>query len=320
VETHTYSWTDQWARIPDTPSGRANGRTHGVCATSAGTVIVFHQAENGLLTFDPAGKLISAVGGDRWLGAHGLTRITEDGEERLWLVDQASAEVAKARLDGEVLLTLPPPDHAAYQGVQAQKYVPTWAAQNPLTGDIWVADGYGASLVHRYSPRGEYEFTIDGTEGAGRFREPHGINFATGPAGPELFITDRANHRIVVYDGAGKFLRSSLTAHSPCGFDFRGDLVLVPELFTGVKLLNRQTLSAVAEIGKNHAVAPRPDGGWWPPVSPEGWPDLAGTSLVKPGFFNSPHAACFAANGDLYVVEWIIGGRITKLRCEQGAG
>lgn len=64
MERHTYSWTDQWARIPDIPSGRANGRTHGVCVTNTGTVIVFHQAENGLLTFDSEGRLISAVGGD----------------------------------------------------------------------------------------------------------------------------------------------------------------------------------------------------------------------------------------------------------------
>lgn len=316
MERHTYSWTDQWARIPDTPSGRANGRTHGVCVTNTGTVIVFHQAENGLLTFDSEGRLISAVGGDRWVGAHGLTKMTENGEERLWLVDQSSAEVAKARLDGEVLVTLPRPDHAAYHGAQARKYVPTWAAQNPVTGEIWVADGYGAWLVHRYSARGEYQLTIDGTEGAGRFREPHGINFATGPAGPELFITDRANHRIVVYDGAGRFRRSSLTTHSPCGFDFHDGLTVVPELFTGVKLLDQRSLTSVAEVGRNPAVAPRPDGGWWPPISPAGWPDLAGTGLVKPDVFNSPHGACFAANGDIYVVEWIIGGRITKLRRE----
>ena len=316
MATRNYSWTDHWAHIPDTPSGRANGRTHGVCVTSTGTVVVFHQAQNGLLTFDPDGRLISAVGGDRWVGAHGLTKIAEDGEERLWLVDQTSAEVAKARLNGEVLLTLPRPDHADYHGPQAKKYVPTWAARNPASGEIWVADGYGAWLVHRYSAGGEYQSTIDGTEGAGRFREPHGINFVTGPTGPELFITDRANHRIVVYDGAGKFLRSSLTAHSPCGFDFLDGLVVVPELFTGIKLLDQQSLTRVAEIGQNPEVAPRPDGGWWPPVSPAGWPNLAGTGLVKPGIFNSPHGACFAANGDIYVVEWIIGGRITRLRRE----
>ncbi len=40
---------------------------------------------------------------------------------------------------------------------------------------------------------------------------------------------------------------------------------------------------------------------------------LAGTNHIRPGIFNSPHGACFAPNGDIYTVEWIIGGRITKL-------
>jgi DNA-binding beta-propeller fold protein YncE len=310
----TYTWHDQWARIPGTVTGRQNGRTHGVCVTGEGTVIVFHQAENGLLTFDPDGQLISAVGGERWMGAHGLTKIEEDGEERLWLVDQDSTEVVKVDLDGNELLRVPRPDHPSYRGQNEGAYVPTWAAQDPVTGRIWVADGYGSSLLHRYSADGTYEMTLDGTEGAGRFREPHGIQFTTGAAGPELFVTDRANHRIVTYSGEGTFLRSSTQVHSPCNFDFLDDHVVVPELYTGVKILDLDSLEVVTEIGKNQDVSPRPDGEWWPPICPEGWPNLAGTNYIRVGVFNSPHAACFSPDGDLYVVEWIIGGRITKLQ------
>ena len=315
MHNSTYTWVDHWARIPDTPFGRENGRTHAVCVTKTGNVVVFHQSVNGLLTFAPDGRLLAAVGGNRWRGAHGLTKVEENGEEFLWLVDQDSAEVAKARLNGDVIMTLPRANHPAYAGTQPRnQYIPTWAAQNPVNGDIWVADGYGAWLVHRYSARGNYLMTIDGTGGAGRFNEPHGINFVISETGPELFITDRANHRIVVYDGEGRFLRASLSAHSPCCFDFHNGLAVVPELFTGVKLLRRDTLEFVAEIGRNAAVGPRPDGGWWPPVMPAGWPNLAGTPQVKPGAFNSPHSAAFAPNGDIYVVEWIVGGRITKLQ------
>jgi len=57
--TARYTWVDHWATIPE--SGRANGRTHGVCATRDGRGIVFHHAENGLLTFDPDGALITYV-------------------------------------------------------------------------------------------------------------------------------------------------------------------------------------------------------------------------------------------------------------------
>ncbi len=307
-----YDWTENWARIPDTPTGRANGRTHGVCVTSSGAVIVFHQAENGLLAFDPDGKLISATGGDRWLGAHGLTRVVEDDQEVLWLADEKSHEVVKTTLAGEEIQQIGPPDHPAYG---EKKYVPTWAAVNPVTRDIWVADGYGASLVHRHAADGSYLGTLDGTEGAGRFNQPHGIAFRTGSDGAELWVTDRGHHRIQIFDGEGRFLRASGSCHSPCAFDFRDGLVLVPELFTGVKLLDMGTLDVVEEIGAHPDIGPNPDPAkWWPPRAPEGWPNLAGTEHVRPGQFNSPHAAAFAPNGDIVVVEWIVGGRITRLR------
>ena len=313
TETASYTWTDNWATIPDTD----NGRTHGVCVTKDGRVIVFHQAVNGLLTFDPDGKLISAVGGERWLGAHGMTLIEEDGQEFLWLADQTSQEVAKVTLDGETVQTIDKPDLPMYvpvEGEKPPKYVPTWVAQNPVNGEIWVANGYGSHVVHRYAKDGTYMSTLDGTEGAGKLREPHGINFRLTDAGPELWVTDRASHRIQVFDGEGTFLRSSMSCHSPCCFDFLDDQVVVPELFTGVKILDATSLEVITEIGHSDEVSPNADPNrWWPPQAPEGWPNLAGTDHVRPEIFNSPHGACFAPNGDIYVVEWILGGRITKL-------
>ena len=44
-----------------------------------------------------------------------------------------------------------------------------------------------------------------------------------------------------------------------------------------------------------------------------GWPNLPDTTWV-PGKFISPHAACWDKRGDMYVVEWIEEGRVTKLR------
>lgn len=301
-----FKWIDNWARIPESPTGKANGRTHGVCVTRSGNVVVFHQAHNGLLTFDATGRLVSATGGDRWLGAHGLTRTEESGTEYLWLADQDSTEVAKVTLAGETVQTLARPPHPAY--AQGGRYVPTWAAQDPVTRDIWVADGYGSSLVHRYTAKGDYVATLDGTEGAGRFKCPHGLHLTVGPAGPELWITDRGNRRVVIYDGTGRFQRQTDLTHSPCCFGFLGDWVVIPELMTGVKILNSRTLELVAELGASDLVSVA--------KQPTGWPNLAGTPLVKSGLFNSPHGACFAPNGDIYCVEWIIGGRITKLQRE----
>jgi hypothetical protein len=107
-----------------------------------------------------------------------LTKIVENGEEYLWLTDQESREVAKVTLDGETVQSIGQPPHKAYE--EGGEYIPTWAAQNPENGEVWVANGYGCSLVHRFSREGEYLATIDGSEGAGRFLRPHGINFRRG--------------------------------------------------------------------------------------------------------------------------------------------
>ena len=310
-----YKWHHRWVSIPDHETGRKSGRTHGVCVTKDENVIVFHQAYDGLLTFDPDGALISATGGDRWLGAHGLTKFEENGEEMLWLVNQWSGEVAKTRLNGEVVQTFAQADHEAYAGDNAKKYIPTWAASNPENGEVWVADGYGASLVHRYAADGSYLSSISGAEdGApGTFNCPHGINFEYGANGLELYITDRANSRIQVFDPDGKFIRYASSCHSPCCFDFLGDQVVIPELFTGVKVLNKNTLEVEQEFGLGKGIGVSETEHWWPPKAPEGWPNLAGTDADIPNHLIAPHGACFAPNGDIYVVEWVIGGRITKL-------
>ena len=305
--TGTYKWHEDWIKIPDNDSARKNGRTHGVVALKDGTMVIYHQAAPSVLICDRDGNLLRSFGD--FLGAHGMTLCENDGKEYLWLTDEFSSRVAKLDLDGNVVMDLTTPEHKYY--TEGGKYTPTWATENPHTGHIWVGDGYGSNkLVHRFAENGQYEFTIDGTEGLGEFFCPHGLNFTIGQNGPELFITDRANQRIVVYDNDGNFLRGSTLTHSPCNFEFLGNFVITAELFTGIKILNKNTLELVDEIGVNPELIPQADGKLH---HPEGWPDLAGTNYIRPGFFNSPHGTCMTENGDIYVTEWMLGGRVTKL-------
>lgn len=295
---HTYTWHEDWATIPDTPSGRNNGRTHGVGVLSDGRVVVFAQTVPGVLFFDASGKLVESWG-DRFVGAHGLTVVDHGGTESLLLADQESCEVARVSLTGELMLRL---EHPPADQRPDGKYMPTWADINPTTGEYWIADGYGGSAVYRYDTKGKYVGRLTGEEGAGRFACPHGLRFA--PDGT-LYIADRGNHRVVVYDGDGNYLKhNDEVTHSPCGMDLRDGLILVPELSTGVKLLD-QDLNLVAELGASDIVTPD--------EKCEGWPNVDRSKYIKPGAFNSPHGACFGPNGDIYVVEWITGGRITKL-------
>ena len=300
---YTYIWRDNWARIPATPSGRENGRTHGVAVSREGFVIVFNQADPAVLFFDPEGKLAKSWGAE-FPGAHGLTIVEEGGEEYLWLTDHDTKEVVKTTLDGRRVLNLERPDHPVYQSAE---YAPTWVAVNEEraggNGDIWVADGYGSFVVHRYDKNGRYLMSIDGSEGQSKkFKCPHALWFDTRNPGRELYIADRANQQVQVYDQDGGYIRAFGSDYltSPCNFRAWNDVLLVPELWGRVTLLGADDKPLV-HLGSNREA-----------MDIKGWPDLSEQQLT-PGLFNSPHDMASDSAGNLYVVEWIIGGRITKL-------
>jgi sugar lactone lactonase YvrE len=304
----TYEWIEHWARIPETVSGRSNGRTHGAVAIDSGPysgdVMIFNQAQPGVLRFGSDGKLKNAWG-DRFGGAHGMTLAFDGDVPVLWLTDQDSGEVVKTTLDGRTLLNLQKPNIPVYQA--GGKFVPTWVAVNEErlggNGDIWVTDGYGTNFIHRYTKAGAYVASINGTEGhAGAFACPHGITFIPKQGGAELYIADRGNKRVQVYDAEGKFKRSfgSDFLNSPCGFVHRNGIVYIPELHARLAILDEHD-KLITYIGEDAAA----------PKSP-GWPNLPAPQIL-PGKFNSPHGMTVDAAGNLYVAEWIIGGRVTKL-------
>ena len=298
----TFTWIDNWVRIPDSPSTRKSGRTQSITTTTEGNIVIFNQADPAVLVYSPVGELLHAWG-NRYSGAHGITLVNECGIDYLFLVDEHSCEVTKTTLDGQRVLDIQPPDHHNYQ---SHSYIPTWVAvhESRFGGhdDIYVADGYGASLVHRYDRNGNYITTISGVEGAGHFDCPHGLAFRYDRANPELYIADRGNERIQVFDAECRFIRAiEETCHSPCSLTFYEGHTYIPELFTGIKILDEAD-QLVTSIGDNDGISTAP-----------GWPNLQGTDYIQPELFNSPHDLTLDAHGNIFVVEWIIGGRITKL-------
>lgn len=293
-----YRWHDNWARIPETARGRVDGRTHGVVVLDNGDVVVLHQATPSVLIFDVDGTLKHAWGD--FAGGHGLTKVRENGQEFLWIADSETGAVVKATPQGDIIQHIPQPDSPIYS---EKAYSPTWVAVNGNNGDVWVADGYGAHLVHRYDKDGTYLASINGTEGtAGHFDCPHGIWIDERKAEPALYIADRSHCRIQVYDLEGRFKRvfGSDFLTSPCGFITHGDYLLIPELIPRIVVLDRDDRPKTT-IGDN-------DGGF----HIDGWPN-APVAGVHAGKFNAPHGIAANKRGDLFVVEWMIGGRITKL-------
>lgn len=296
-----YRWHENWVSIPKPPGRPENSRTHGIAVARSGRVYVFHQSVPAMLVYGQDGHLLGSWGD--YPGAHGLTLVEEQGEEFFWLTDQERAVVEKTTTDGRIVFHLMPPIYADHE-----PYVPTWVAVNEVryggNGDIWVADGYGSCRVSRYDAAGNHLLTLDGTEGAGRFNCPHGVWFDCRKRPMELYIADRGNRRVQVFDEQGSYRRcfGEDVLTSPDGFTFDGDRLIVPELHGRVTVLDAYD-GLICHLGENKSACDDPS-----------WPD---DNPLQQNKFNSPHAAAADVFGNLYIVEWRLSGRILKLeKCE----
>lgn len=326
--SNTYNWIDNWANIPDSESARMGWAHPGMVVTESGDVITCHAGDPTVMTFDQEGNLKSSWTGD-FVDAHGITLVNKGGTEYLWIADNGtkrghvhsyeyppgaadmSGKAFKVTLDGQTLMTLEPPPVDAYNN---SRYAPTSISVNEErhggNGDVWVADGYGASYVHRFNKDGQYLNSINGEEGAGRYNCPHGIFIDRRKSEPELYVADRANARVQVYDLVGNFKRSFGTDYltTPSAFVTHGDQMVIAELRARLAITDLDD-KLVGYLGDNEPVC-----------DVKGWPNNADeqggpipTKLLESGKFNSPHGMAVDANGNIYVAEWLIGGRVTKL-------
>lgn len=317
---HTYECIHDWAKLP--PS-IAFGNTHGVAVDAAGNVHIKHtvhassSSADAMCVFDPEGTFIRSWGAEYKGGAHGLTLSREaDGgkDEFLYLADCNRGVVRKTTLQGESVMDIAWPEESGVYNSKSE-YKPTNVAIVPraktpandsergraaeYAGHIFIADGYGKSWIHHYNSSGKYIKTFGGPgKERGQVSCPHGIAIDTRGPEPLIVVADRSNRRLQYFSLAGHhkgFVTSEL--RSPCHFDQRANLLLVPDLDARVTLLNE----------KNELVVHLGDGGNY------GLRDKPRDQFI-PGKFIAPHSACFDALGNIYVVEWVEVGRVTKLR------
>ncbi|HEY8668659.1 MAG TPA: hypothetical protein VIL86_18575 [Tepidisphaeraceae bacterium] len=296
--THTYEWVENWAKLP---AGKAFGYTHGVVIDSKENVHIFNQSKDALCTFDLAGNFIRSWGEEFAAGAHGLYLSKEGGTEYLYLSDYEIQKVRKTTLTGEMVLEFQRPDRKDIYA-DPKTYKPTDVCVGP-SGDVYVFDGYGQPYVHRYDKNGKYLQSIGGPgNGQGQLNCPHAGNIDARHGEPELYVADRGNNRIQVFTLDGKHKRFITEAQQmPCNFAWYKDEVYIPDLLARVTILDKND-KLITHLGEN-------------PEAPKttGWPNIQ--DKVQKGKFNSPHACRVdPKSGDLFVVEWISTGRVTKLK------
>ncbi len=290
-----------WGQVPD---DIVLGNTHGVAEDAQGFIYVYHTVGEGskkadaMVVFDAEGKFVRSWGSEFAGTAHGLHLHREGGEEFFYLTNYKAGTVVKTTLDGKVLWTAGWPKEA---GVYAKPgaYKPTNVAISP-DGRLYVGDGYGESYIHVYTLDGKYQKTFGGAgKEPGKFLCPHGLMVDEQSGPPVLLVADRGNRRVQKLDLEGNHLGLIETGvRLPCHFKEHQGMLVVPDLMSRVTLLDekRQPVIHLGSESDNRKLREQP------------------RSSFPVGGFVAPHDATFDRAGNVFVVEWVPIGRITKLR------
>ena len=203
-----YRVVPDWLRLPP---GWNLGETGGVATDARGHVYVFHRGPHPLLEFEPNGELVREIGEGLLVSAHG---VEVDREGNIWAVDVGNHTVLKFNRGGRVAMVLGRKGVAGSQDENFDR--PTDIAFAP-NGDIYVTDGYGNSRVMKFSPDGRLlkKWGQKGT-GPGEFDTPHSVAV---DAQGRVYIADRENKRIQIFDADGNFLRQWTHAGAPWGLE-----------------------------------------------------------------------------------------------------
>jgi DNA-binding beta-propeller fold protein YncE len=284
MEAFRYEVAEDWAKLPDSWSFKEVGAV-GVDAKD--NVYVFNRGQHPMMVFDCNGNFLRSWGEGTFPRAHGLTMAPD---ETLFCTDDGDHTVRKCTLDGKVLFTLGTSGKPApFMGGHPFNRC-THVAIDPRNGDFYVSDGYGNARVHKYTPNGKLLFSWgeSGTD-PGQFNIVH--NIATDHEG-WVYVADRENHRVQVFDSDGRFETQWVNMARPCGLyiDQAAALAYVGELGAAIgPNAQAMRLGPRVSIYDTHGrlLARLGD-------EPEG---------EAPGQFIAPHGICIDSRGDIYVGE-----------------
>ena len=276
---HRYERVPSW---PNMPKYWALGAASDGAVNSRDEVHIFSRGDHPLTIWDTDGDFISSWGeGTFSANPHGIYIAPND---KVWLVDRDYHIATEYTPSGELLRTLgnklaPSP---SFTGMPFN--MPSGLAIAP-GGELFVSDGYGGNRVHKFSADGELilSWGRQGTE-PGEFALVHNIWV---DRNGRVFICDRENDRIQIFDGEGNFLEQWTDLEKPGDVWIHDDTVYVVEQGPGsgvsIWTLEGQLLAR--------------------------W---RGDQGPGEGTLVGGHGLCVDSQGSIYVTEIGRGARVTK--------
>lgn len=299
-------WTPvaEWLQLPG--GMKTLGAAHGdVAVAKNGEVYISLTGglRAGIQVYDANGKFLRVVDGAP-NDFHGFVIHEDaDGVEYIYGPRLSTGNILKMTLHGEVVLDIPadtiPKEHWKVHPKTKKAAIRLTACDVAPNGDIFVTDGYSSDLIHRFSPTGEYLATFGGKEGPYLFQTLHKIAVDTRFDPARIVGVSRTDGRVVHLSLDGEFLGDVATGLlKPAALIVQDEFLIVGEILGRITVLDREG-NIVRQIGANENE------------------DEVGTNKTEPekwrtGIVNAPHGVACNAEGDLFVTEYSLFGRIVK--------
>ena len=209
---YQYHLDNDWPHLPE---NFIIGNVTGVDVDTFGNILIFHRAtrewrsvmpknfiaDKTIIEIDKStGKLINSWGNSTFIMPHGLT---VDYDNNVWVTDIGLQQVFKFSHDGKLLMKL---GEARIGGTDSLHFDMPTSVAVAKDGSFYIADGYGNSRIMKFSAAGKFLFQW-GKKGSGdgEFQVPHDIALDNNG---NVYVADRENKRIQIFDSTGKFLKA----------------------------------------------------------------------------------------------------------------
>ena len=264
------------------PEGSKMGAAAAVAFDARGHIYVLSRGAQAFFEFDENGGFIRAFGDGMFTRSHGL-KIDRDGN--LWATDVGAHTVVKLNPAGQVLLTIGTKGQAGEWNEAAGSRLLNQPNDIAIAanGDVFVAQGHtpgpkGDARVLKFDKDGKFIKSWGGKgKDPGQFDVAHGIVIDSKGL---LWVMDRENQRVQVFDQNGTFVREQKYKGLPCSVVFGRDEAFMVNGFAGQLLRLDLAGKVLAATGK------------------------PGTA---PGEFGEAHFIALSPRNDVYIADSVNG-------------